>query len=88
MCSITMEGRVVDSGAMLEVRGMDQSVSARLFPDGIALLAGNGRMLLRIVNEFDKVRKRKRLKVKLVGTEMERARKWSLKGRESIAIRV
>ncbi len=58
-----MQGRVWDFGATLNVRGVEQPVVAGLYANDTVLLAESEGMLLRIVDEFDRVCKRRKLKV-------------------------
>ncbi len=53
-------------GARLRAGGMEQPVVACQFADYTVLLAGSERMLQRVVDEFDRVCKRKKLKVNVV----------------------
>ncbi len=52
-----------DLGARLNVRGVEQPLVASLYADDTVLLAESERMLQRIVDEFDRVCKRRKLKV-------------------------
>ncbi len=58
-----MKVGVWDSGARLNVRGVEQPLVAGLYADATVLLVESEGMLQRIVDEFDRVRKRKKLKV-------------------------
>ncbi len=58
-----MKVEVWDSGARLNVRGVEQPVVAGLYVDDTVLLAESEGMLQRIVDKFDRVCKRKKLKV-------------------------
>ncbi len=58
-----MKVRVRDLGARLNVRGVEKSVMVALYVDDTVLLAENEGMLQRIVAEFDRVCKRRKLKV-------------------------
>ncbi len=57
------EIKVRDLGSRLNVRGVEQPLMAGLYVDDIVLLAESERMLQRIVDEFDRVCKRRKLKV-------------------------
>ncbi len=50
-------------GARLNVRGVEQPVVAGLYANDTVLLAESEAMLQRIVDEFDRVCKRRKLKV-------------------------
>ncbi len=58
-----MKVGVRDLGARLNVREVEQSVVAGLYADDTVLLAESEGMLQRIVDEFDRVCKRRKLKV-------------------------
>ncbi len=58
-----MKVRVWDFGARLNVRGVEQPVVASLHADDTVLLAESEGMLQRIVDEFDRVYKSRKLKV-------------------------
>ncbi len=58
-----MKGRVQNLGARLNVRGVEQPLVASLNADDTVLLAENEGMLQRIVDEFERVCKRRKLKV-------------------------
>ncbi len=62
-CIREMKVRVWDGGARLNVRGVEQPLVAGLYVDDTVLLAETGGMLQRIVDEFDRVCKRRKLKV-------------------------
>ncbi len=61
-CIREMKVRVQDLGARLNVRGVEQPVVAGLCLDDTVLLAESDGMLQRIVDEFDRVCKRRKLK--------------------------
>ncbi len=66
-----------DSGARLNVRGVEQPLMAVLYADDTVLLVESERMLQRSVNEFDRLCKRRKLKVNADKTKVmvfERAR--------------
>ncbi len=76
-----MKVRVRDLGARLNVRGVEMPVVAGLYADDTVLLAENEGMLQRIVDEFDRVCKRRKLKVyagKSKVTVFERAREQTI----------
>ncbi len=52
-----------DLGARLNVRGVEQPLVASLYEDDTVLLAESEGMLQRIIDEFDRVCKRRKLKV-------------------------
>ncbi len=58
-----MKDVVQDLGSRLKVRGVEQPVVAGLYVDDTMLLAESEGMLQRIVDEFNKVCKRRKLKV-------------------------
>ncbi len=62
-CIREMTVRVRDLGARVNVRGVEQPVVAGLYVDDTVLLAESEGMLQRIVDEFDRLWKRKKLKV-------------------------
>ncbi len=62
-CIREMKVKVRDLGARLNARGMEQPLVAGLYADDTVLLAENERMLQRIVDEFERVCKRRKLKV-------------------------
>ncbi len=65
-CIREMKSRVRDLGARLNVRGVEQPLVAGLYADGTVLLAESEGMLQRlqrIIDEFDRVCKRRTLKV-------------------------
>ncbi len=62
-CIRDMKVGVQDLGARLNVRGMEQPLVPDLYADDTVLLAESEGMLLRIVDEFDRVCKRRKLKV-------------------------
>ncbi len=57
-----MEVGVRDLGARLNVRGVEQPVVAGLFADDTVLLAESEGMLQRIVHEYNRLCKRRKLK--------------------------
>ncbi len=61
-CIRKMKFRVWDLGARVNVRGVEQPLVASLYADGTVLLAENEGILQRIVDEFERVCKRKKLK--------------------------
>ncbi len=62
-CIREMKVRVQDLGARLNVRGVEQPLVAGRYADDTVLLTESEGMLQRIVDEFDKVCKRRKLKV-------------------------
>ncbi len=62
-CIREMKVIVLDLGARLNVRGVEQSLVAGLYADDTVLLVESEGMLQRIVDEFDRVCKRRKLKV-------------------------
>ncbi len=62
-CIRKMEVGVRDLGAILKVRGVKQPLVAGLYVDNTVLLTESEGMLQRIVDEFDRVCKRRKLKV-------------------------
>ncbi len=62
-CIREMKVRVRDLGAKLNVRGVEQSLVAGLYVDDTMLLAESEGMLQRIVDEFDRLCKSRKLKV-------------------------
>ncbi len=62
-CIREMKVRVRDLGARLNVRGVEQLLVAGLYADDTVVLAESERMLQRIVDEFERVCKRRKLKV-------------------------
>ncbi len=58
-----MKVRVQDLSASLNVRGVEQPMVTGLYADDTVLLAESEGMLQRIVDEFDRVCKRRKLKV-------------------------
>ncbi len=62
-CIKEMKVSVWDLGATLNVRGVKQPPVARLYVDDTKLLAESEGMLHRIVDEFDRVCKRRQVKV-------------------------
>ncbi len=58
-----MKVRVRDLGARVNVRGVEQPLVAGLYADDTVLLAESEGMLQRIVDEFERVCKRKKLNV-------------------------
>ncbi len=64
--------RVRDLGARLNVGGVEQPVVASLYVDDTLLLAESEGMLQMIVDEFDKVCKRRKKELKTVGVALDR----------------
>ncbi len=62
-CTREMKVGVWDLGARLNVRGVEQPLVAGLYVDDTVLLAESERVLQWIVDEFDTVCKRRKLKV-------------------------
>lgn len=62
-CIREMKARVKEFGPRLKVRDTEESLVVGIFAVDIVLLAENVVMLQRIVDEFDKVCKRRRLRV-------------------------
>ncbi len=62
-CIRNMKIRVQDLGARLNVRGVEQPLVASLYADDTVLLAENEGLLQRIVDEIERVCKRRKLKV-------------------------
>ncbi len=62
-CIREMKVRVRDLGARLSVRGVEQPVTPGLYADNTVLLAESEGMLQRIVDEFERVYKRRKLKM-------------------------
>ncbi len=58
-----MKVRVRELGARLNVRGEEQPLVARLYADDTVLLTESEGMLQRIGDEFDRICKRRKLKV-------------------------
>ncbi len=70
-----------DLGARLNVRGVEQPLVAGLYGDDTVLLAESEGMLQRIVHEFDRVCKRRKLKVNAGESKVivfERAREQTI----------
>ncbi len=63
-CIREMKVGVWDLGARLNVRGVEQPVVVGLYADDTVLLAESEGMLQRILDEFDRVCKRRKLKVR------------------------
>ncbi len=63
-CIREMDGGVWDLGARLNVRGVEQPVVVGLYADDTVLLAESEGMLHRIVDEFDRVCKRRKVKAR------------------------
>ncbi len=61
-CIREMKVKVRDLGARLNVRGVEQPLVAGLYADDTVLLAESEGMLQRIVDEFERVCKRRKLK--------------------------
>ncbi len=62
-CIREMKDGVQDLGARLNVRGVEQPLVAGLYADDTVLSAESEGMLQRIIDEFDRVCKRRKLKV-------------------------
>ncbi len=62
-CKREMKNRVGEVGSRLKVRVTEESLVAGLFADDAVLLAENEGMLQRIVDEIDRVCKRRKLRV-------------------------
>ncbi len=62
-CIREMKVGVQDLGARLNVRGVEQPMVVCLYADDTVLLAESEGMLQRVVDEFDRVCKRRKLKV-------------------------
>ncbi len=80
-CIREMKVRVRDLGVKLNMRGVEQPLVAGLYADDTVLLAENERMLQRIVDEFDRVCKRRKLKVNAGKSKVmffERAREQAI----------
>ncbi len=76
-CIREMKVEVQDLGGRLNARGVEQRVVASLYADDTVLLAESEGMLQRIIDEFDRVCKRRKLKVNAGKSKMmvfERAR--------------
>ncbi len=76
-----MKVGVWDLGARLHVRGVEQPLVAGLYVDDTVLLAETEGMLQRIVNEFERVCKRRKLKVNAGKSKVmvfERAREQTI----------
>ncbi len=72
---------VRDLGATLNVRGVEQPLVAGLYADDTVLLAESEGMLQRIVDEFDRVCKRRKVKVNAGKSKVmvfERAREQTI----------
>ncbi len=63
VCKREMKVGVQDLGVRLNVRGVAQPLVAGLYSDDTVLLAESEGMLQRIVDEFDRICKRRKLKV-------------------------
>ncbi len=77
-----IEVGVRDLGASLNVRGVEQSLVAGLYVDDTVLLAESEGMLQRIVDEFDRICKRRKMKVHAGKSKVmvfERAREQATK---------
>ncbi len=61
-CIREMKVRVRDLGARLNVKGVEQPLVAGLYADDTVLLAESEGMLQRIVDEFERACKRRKLK--------------------------
>ncbi len=80
-CIREMKVRVQDLGARLNERGVEQPLVAGLYADDTMLLAESEGMLQRIVDEFDRVCKRRKLKVNTGKSKVmvfERAREQTI----------
>ncbi len=80
-CIREMKVRVWDLDAGLNVRGVEQPVVTGLYADDTVLLAESEGMLQRIVHEFDRVCKRRKLKVNAGKSKVmvfERAREQTI----------
>ncbi len=80
-CIREMKVRVQGLGARLNVRGVEQPVVAGLYADDTVLLAESEGMLQRIVDKFDKICKRRKLKVNAGKSKVmffERAREQTI----------
>ncbi len=76
-----MKVGVWDLGARLKVRGVEQPLVVGLYADGTVLLVESEGMLQRIVDEFDRVCKKRKLKVnarKSTVMAFERAREQTI----------
>ncbi len=85
-----MKARVVELGPRLKVRGTEESLVAGLFADDTVLLAENEGTLQRIVGEFDKVCKRRKLRVNAGKSKVmvfERAREQVIDFAKSYRVR-
>ncbi len=80
-CIRGMKVGVWDLGAKLNARAVEQPVVAGLYADDKVLLAESERMLQRIVDEFDRVCKRRKLRVNAGKSKVmvfERAREQTI----------
>ncbi len=80
-CLIEMKVGVRDLVARLNVRSVEQPLVANLYVDDTVLLAANQGMLRRIVDEFDRVCKRRKLKLNAGKSKVmvfERAREQTI----------
>ncbi len=59
-----MKARVGELGLKMKARGMEESLVAGMFTDDMVLLAKNEGMMHRIVDKFDRVCKRRKMRVK------------------------
>ncbi len=76
-----MKVRVCDLGARLNVRGVEQPVVAGLYANDTVLLAESEGMLQKIVDEFDRIYRRRKLKVNAGKSKVmvfERAREQTI----------
>ncbi len=76
-----MKVRVQDLGARLNVRGVEQPLVVGLYADDTVLLAESKAMLQRIVDESERVCKRRKLKVNAGKSKVmvfERAREQTI----------
>ncbi len=80
-CIREMKVGVWDLGARMNMRGVEQPVVVSLYADDTVLLAESEGMLQRIVDEFDRVCKRRKLKVNTGKSKMmvfKRAREQTI----------
>ncbi len=80
-CIREMKVSVCDLGSRLNVRGVEQPLVAGLYADDTVLLAESEGMFQRIVYEFDRVCKRRKLKVNTGKSKImvfERAREQTI----------
>ena len=89
-CIREMKVTVWDVGARLNVRGVEQPLVAGLCADDTVLLAESEGMLQLIVNEFDRVCKRRQLKLNAGKSKVmvfERAREQTINFAKSYRVR-